>query len=240
MWPHCDVRTMDEWWTYRPSDLLMFSPSIYWRLFESLNRSAWPMALSAVALGAVIWAAPHRSHTGGLGATGLARWAALLMAGCWLFVAWAFFWQRFAPVYSAAPVFAALFAVQAAGWALLAASPGLRWAQRSRRTAFGLFLAGWALVGHPVLALVLGRPLWQAEWFGLAPDPTVLGGLALLLLLDLSRFRASRMLGRMLWAMSLVWCAISSLTLWTLGEWQGLVVLALGLLALGAGTLRHR
>ena len=231
---------MDEWWTYRPSDLLMFSPSIYWRLFESLNRTAWPMVLLAAALGSVIWAARRRSHTGGLGATGSARFAALLMAGCSLFVAWAFFWQRFAPIYSAAPVFAALFVVQAAGWALLAANPGLRWAQRSRRTAFGLFLAGWALVGHPVLALVFGRPLWQAEWFGLAPDPTVLGGLALLLMLDLSRFRASRVLGWALWILSLSWCAISSLSLWTMGEWQGLVVLALGLLALGAGTLRHR
>ena len=40
--------------------------------------------------------------------------------------------------------------------------------------------------------------------------------------------------------MSLLWCAISSLSLWTMGEWQGLVVLALGLLALGAGALRHR
>ena len=231
---------MDEWWTYRPSDFLMFSPSIYWRLFESLNRSSWPLAVLAVALGVVAWAAGRRAQTGGAEASGSARWAALLLAGCCLYVAWAFFWQRFAPIYSAAPVFAALFALMAAGWALLAASPGVRWAPRSQCTQLGVCLAGWAFIGHPLLAQVFGRPLWQAEWFGLAPDPTVLAGLALWLLLDVSRFRASRRLGRALGALMLCWVAISSLSLWTLGEWQWLVVLLAGLLALAAAMQRHR
>jgi len=103
-----------------------------------------------------------------------------------------------------------------------------------------VLLAGWAFFGYPVLAPVFGRSLWQAEWYGLAPDPTVLGGLALLLMLDLSRHRTSHILFWALWLVSLLWYAISSLTLWTLDEWQGLVVLTLGLLALTAGTLRHR
>lgn len=231
---------MNEWWTYRPADLLMFSPTIYWRLFESINRFAWPMAVLAVVLGLVIWAARHRVHTENLGASASARSAALLMAGYCLFVVWAFFWQRFAPINSAAPAFAALFAFQAACWAVLAASPGVRWAPRSRRTGFGAFLAGWAVLGHPALALVSGRSVWQTEWFGLAPDPTVLGGLALLLMLDLSRFRAFRMLGRALWAVLLCWCAITCLTLWTLGEWQALVVLAFGLLAVFASRCERR
>jgi hypothetical protein len=233
---------MDEWWSYRPSDLLMFSPSIYWRLFESLNRVAWPLAAVwlAVALGSVACWALRRRRAGNPDGAASARAALVLMAGCWLFVAWAFFWQRFAPIYSAAPVFAALFTLQAAGWALLAASPGVRWARRSRRTEIGVALAGWTLFGQPALAWWFGRPLWQAEWFGLAPDPTALGGLALLLMLDLSRHRASRVLGRALWVWPLLWCAVTSLSLWTLGEWQALLVLALGLLALGAGTLRQR
>lgn len=231
---------MDEWWTYRPSDFLMFSPSIYWRLFESLNRFGWPLALLAVTVVSVIWAARRRAHTKGAEETGSVRLAALLLAGCCLLVAWAYFWQRFTPIYSAAPVFAALFALKAAGWVLLAASPGVRWAPRGLGSEIGVWLAGWALIGHPLLALVFGRPLWQAEWFGLAPDPTVLGGLALLLMVDTTQLRTSRLIGRALWVVSLSWCAISSLSLWTLGERQGLVLLTLGLLALGAGTLRHR
>ncbi len=233
---------MDEWWTYRPSDLLMFSPSIYWRLFESLNRFAWPLvaALLTLALGSLAWWAFRRRRTGQHPSAGSARAALVLMAGCWLFVAWAFFWQRFAPIYSAAPVFAALFTLQAAGWALLAAAPGVRWARWSPRTGMGAALAGWALLGQPALAWLFGRPLWHAEWFGLAPEPTALGGLALLLMLDLSGHRASRLLGRALWVWPLSWCAIASLSLWTLGESQAMVVLALGLLALGAGALRQR
>ncbi|MGC4368011.1 DUF6064 family protein [Hydrogenophaga sp. R2] len=231
---------MDEWWTYRPSDFLMFSPPIYWRLFESLNRTGWPLAILAVTLGLVAWVTRRRARTSGIEATGSARLTALLMAGCCLYVAWAFFWQRFAPIYSAAPAFAALFALKAAVWALLGASPGVSWAPRSYRTEFGVLLAIWAFVGHPVLALIFGRSLWQAEWFGLAPDPTVLGGLALLLMLDLSRCRASQVLFWTLWVVSLLWCAISSLTLWTLEERQGLILLTLGLLALSAGALRRR
>lgn len=229
---------MDEWWTYRPADLLMFSPAIYWRLFESLNRVAWPLA--AVLGLVVLWAGQRRWRSGQPGGPGSARLALVLLASCWLLVAWAFFWQRLAPIYPAASVLAALFAAQAAGWALLAASPGLRWAPRSRRTDIGLLLAAWALVGQPALALVAGRPGWQAEWFGLAPDPTALGSLGLLLMLDVSRQGAARVLGRALWAGPLLWCAATSLSLWTMGEPQALVVLALGLLALGAGALRPR
>jgi uncharacterized membrane protein len=233
---------MDEWWTYRPSDLLMFSPSVYWRLFESLNRFAWPLVafLMTLALGSVAWWTFRRRSTDQPPGASSARAALVLMAGCWLFVAWAFFWQRFAPVYSAAPVFSAFFTLQSSGWALLAVAPGVRWARWSRRTLMGVVLAGWAVFGQPALAWVFGRQLWQAEWFGLAPDPTALGGLALLLMLDLSQHRASRVLGRLLWIWPLCWCAITSLTLWTLGEWQALGVLALGVLALGAGALRQR
>lgn len=229
---------MDEWWTYRPADLLMFSPAIYWRLFESLNRVAWPLV--ALWWLVALWAVLGRWRSGLPGGPGSVRWALVLMAGGWLFVAWAFFWQRLAPIHPAAPALAALFAVQAAGWALLAACPGLHWARRSRRTDIGMLLAGWALVGQPALALVAGRPVWQAEWFGLAPDPTALGGLGLLLMLDVSRRRAALVIGRALWVWPLLWCAATSLSLWTLGEPQALVVLALGLLALAAGAQRPR
>ena len=33
---------MSEWWTYRPSDFLMFAPRTYWRLFELHNEAWWP------------------------------------------------------------------------------------------------------------------------------------------------------------------------------------------------------
>ncbi len=259
---------MDAWWSYRPSDLLMFSPAIYWRLFESLNRQAWPFGVALLVAGVGIgwWCARTAAcvRAGALPAAHAdlarnltlaqaasaqrlkfaravsARGAVALMALAWLWVAWAFFWQRFAPINTAAEAFASVFLVQAFGFGLLALSPGVRWAPALKaRTRIGVALGVWALIGHPTLAWVFGRPGIQAEWFGLAPDPSAIGALALLLLLD-APSPLSRVLWRALWILPLVWCAITSLTLWTLGEAQAWVVLALAGVALGAVALGRR
>ena len=236
---------MDAWWSYRPSDLLMFSPAIYWRLFESLNRQAWPFAVALLVAGVGIgwWWARTAARTDAGSARSWAfayavsaRGAVALMALTWFWVTWAFFWQRFAPINTAAEVFTWMFFVQGLGLMGLALSPGLRWAPvRHGCTWVGLVLGAWALIGHPALAWVFGRPGIQAEWFGLAPDPSAIGALALLLLLD-----APGPLRRALWILPLVWCAITSLTLWTLGEAQAWVVLALAGVALGAVALGRR
>ena len=36
-----------EWWTYSLSDLLLFSPRTYYRLFELYNEAVWPMHVAA-------------------------------------------------------------------------------------------------------------------------------------------------------------------------------------------------
>ena len=76
-----------------------------------------------------------------------------------------------------------------------------------------------------------GRPWTQAEVFGLAPDPTAIGTLGWLLLLQGCRDSARGLL-RTLWLVPLAWCAISAATLATMGEWQALVPLVAPLLAL--------
>lgn len=233
---------MDAWWTYRPADFLMFSPTIYWRLFESLNRHAWPWAVlllvSTVWLG--LWCVRARSpHCRDRADPVSARGVAALMALAWLGVGWAYFWQRFASISTAAETFALAFVGQALGLALLALSPGLRWAAAlSLRTGIALALGLWALLGHPALAVAFNRPMAQAEWLGLAPDPTVVATLALLLLLDAPRHGFTRGLQRALWLVPLLWCAITGVTLWTLGEAQAVVMALLALLAAGAGLLR--
>ncbi len=232
---------MDAWWTYRPADLLMFSPSIYWRLFESLNRQVWPWALALLAAAAVLgvwWVRSGWVHRLNRAHPATARAAVALMVFAWAGVAWVFFWQRFAPVSTAGETFALGFVGQAMGLALLALSPGLRWATSlSLRTGIGLALAAWVLVGHPALAAVFDRPMAQAEWSGLAPDPTALATLAVLLLLDAPKHGFTHGLQRALWVVPLLWCAITSVTLWTLNEPQAVVMALLALLAAGAGML---
>lgn len=223
---------MSEWWTYRPSDFLMFSPRIYWRLFASINEAWWPLPLVAPALalllGLWIW---RRGSAASLRA-GLAASAA---AGA--LVAWAFLWQRFAPIQWVAEAYAWGFGVLAAGLLLATAMPSIEPVSRGLRRQVAAALGLWALLGQPLLAALNGRPWLQAEVWGLAPDPTAIGTLAMALLLQARQpaTRGPQWLPwglRLLWLGPLLWCAISAATLATMGEAQALVPLA----AIGAAA----
>jgi hypothetical protein len=167
---------MSEWSTYTLSDFLMYAPRTYWRLVELYNRHVWPLQLPLLAAAmAALWLTatrPARSF----------RWIALALAATWLWVGWAFLWQRYASINWAASYVAIAFGVQA----LLLA--GMAW--RSRQPAappgpgargLGALLAAAGLL-YPLLSPALGRPWVQAEVLGMAPEPTALFTLGLLLL----------------------------------------------------------
>ena len=98
---------MSEWWTYTLSDFLLFSPRTYYRLLELYNLAIWPAQLAGVAIGFAIVALAAREAT-----LRGARIVAGLLAACWLWIAWAFHYQRYAQINWAAPWFAAAFALQ--------------------------------------------------------------------------------------------------------------------------------
>ncbi|MNC51971.1 hypothetical protein D3C75_1012900 [compost metagenome] len=67
----------------------------------------------------------------------------------------------------------------------------------------------FALLGFPLLGPLLGRSWTQAEVFGMAPDPTALATLGVLLLAG----------GRPawgLWPLPVAWCLVSGTTLWAM------------------------
>ncbi|MBA4328313.1 MAG: hypothetical protein C0428_08810 [Polaromonas sp.] len=167
---------MSEWWTYTLSDFLMFSPRTYWRLVELYNRDFWPLQLPLFAAGlAAVWLASVRRAPA-------FRWIAFGLAATWLWVGWAFLWQRYASINWAATYVAIAFAVQAlllAGLALRsgqAASPP----SKAARGVGGLLAAAGLL--YPLSGLALGRPWLQSEVVGMMPEPTALLTLGLLLL----------------------------------------------------------
>ena len=220
---------MSDWWTYRPSDFLMFAPETYWRQFELHNTALWPFQLLPPAI-LLAWVVamvrgPAQRHETVL------RWGVAGLAVCWGFVAWALLWQRYAPINWAAQAFALLFAAQSLALLGLAARSNLQTTPPSGRRVFALTLLAWATLAHPLLALAFGRPLIQAELFGTAPDPTALATLGWLLLAE-ARSRSGRGLLWTLQAMALVWCAISAATLWTMGSAQGWVLLVAAVLTL--------
>lgn len=215
---------MSEWWTYRPSDFLMFAPRTYWRLFELHNEAWWPLQPLWVLVGlAGLWWARRRGLAAlRAGAAGLAAASA--------FVAVAFLLPRYAPINWAASGFALVFVAQALGLAALATRADLQAAPSSLRGRTGALLSGWALLGHPLLAPAFGRPWMQGEFFGLSPDPTAIATIGFLLRLSAAG-PFTRWMLRWSWTLAMAWCAVSIATLWTMGSAQGWVVLAAALVA---------
>lgn len=195
---------MSEWWTYRPSDFLMFSARTYYRLFERYNADVWPVQLLAICLGLAMVVAWWQ------GRAWAPRAAFALLGLAWLWVAWGFHWQRFASINWAATWYAAVFAIE--GLLLLAWSvskPAI--ARRGRRMGFALMLV--SLLALPATGMALGLPWQQAAVLGLAPDPTALGTLGALLSTQTTRPWLPRWL---LWPIPLLWCVIAGLTLATM------------------------
>ena len=216
---------MTEWWSYSLRDLLMFSPRTYYRLFELYNIELWPLQLFALALGLVIlllWR--RRSEMAG-------RALAAILALCWLWVAWAYHWQRYASINWAAHYYAPAFTLESLlllwlgvlrGRFTIAPAGGVR--QR-----IGLVLFVLALLCFPLVGPLLGRSWSQAEIFGMAPDPTALATLGILLLSGV----------RPLWwlfPIPLAWCLISGATLWAMDSPDYMIAPLVALLAIGVAV----
>jgi len=219
---------MSEWWTYRPVDFLMFEPRIYWRLFELHNTAWWPAPVLLVTIGSVALAQLWRHRAAP--AAWLRGVAAALALG-WVFSGWAFVAYRYAPINWAAEALAPACAVPAVALAALALRQGPMRDRIPARFGVGLLLMLWALAGHPLLTLVFGRPLLQAEVSLLAPDPTAVATMGWLLAAK-SGAPQVRWWRIVAWAAAVGWCAVSAVTLWTMGSAQGWVMAALPLVAL--------
>ena len=212
---------MSEWWTYRAEDFLLFSPRVYWRMFESHNAALWPLHVVTLAAGlAIVLFIAWRPGT-------RARWIALILAMLWIFVSWSFLWNRYATINWAAAYLAPAFFIE--GVLLLVASllNALTFDWRRPAGWIGYLLLGFALAGQPLLAPMQGRGWASSEVFGIAPDPTVIATLGILLL-------ARGRLVRLLLPIPLLWCLLSGLTLQTMGELQAWVPAAALALAVAA------
>jgi hypothetical protein len=211
---------MSEWWTYSLSDFLLFSPRTYYRLFELYNLAVWPWHIVPIMLGLAVLALWLR------GGPWQGRTVAVILAACWLFVAWAYLLARYDTINWAASYFAAGFALEA----LLLVWTGLIRDQLPLRPGWdlagtaGLYLFVFALFAWPLIGPVVGRPWLQVEVFGVAPDPTVVATLGVLVAADRTRWE--------LLVIPLLWCAISGATLWIMQSPDAWLMPAAALLAL--------
>ncbi len=196
---------MEEWWTYTFSDLLLFSPRTYYRMLERHNEAVWPVQILTLGLGlGISGLLRHSTHRQG-------RIISAIVAVLWAWVGWSFLQQRYATINWAATYFAWLFAIEVLLLVWIGVIKG-RLRYRVNRDAAGrlgaaLFIL--TLAFYPMLARLAGRPWHQAEIFGIAPDPTVLASLGLLLLVE----------ERPRWQLLVIptlWCSITGATLWAM------------------------
>ncbi|MDX2318202.1 MAG: DUF6064 family protein [Hyphomicrobiaceae bacterium] len=217
---------MSQWWTYLPADLLMFSPETYYRLFELYNADVWPTQVMALGAGLGIATLMVR----GLHRRG--RAVATLLATVWLAVAWGYFFERYATINLAAPYFAWGFAAQA----FLIAVSGVLLGRLTFDDAkaltgkAGIALFIFALLIQPSIGPLIGREWSGVELFGLAPDPTVLGTLGVLLAADRVRWE--------LFIIPILWCAITGAILWVMKSPEALLMPLAGLSVLILATYR--
>lgn len=219
---------MSEWWTYSLRDLLLFSPQTYYRQFELHNAEWWPLPLITLALGLTLPLLLRRGNapTGRLVVTALAL--------IWLWVAWAFHWQRYAAINLAGGYFALAFTAEALLLLWLAMTRGVLQIDSVSKpryyAGFGVLL--YALLVHPLIGPLQGRSLAQAEAFGMTPDPTALATLGILLLAG----------GRRFWLLApipLLWCLLSGATLWAMDATDFFILPLAALLVIGfAATSR--
>jgi len=197
---------MSEWWTYHLSSFVLFSPRSYLRLLERYNDDVRPLQLvtMAAAIAIVLWARSRRSWP--------SRAIPLALASMWLLVALAFHVRRYATINWAAQYFAIAFVAEALVLAWVGTVRGrLRFGvHRSLQQRAAYVIVAAALAGVPLAEWLAGREWRQLEWFGVAPDPTVIGTLGMLLLASHKPPWATLVI-------PLLWCGVNGAFQWALG-----------------------
>ena len=194
---------MGEWASYRLSDFILFSESVYYRQFELYNQAIWPLHSMAIIFALLIvyalWKKPAWAG----------RVITALLVMSWIWVAWAFLYERFYQIHVVADGYALGFVLQAG----LMTRHGIiknrlvEFVNSPFRKSLGVGLLCIALVIYPFIAYISGRNWMQFEMFALAPDPTVLVTLAILFM-----YRTPKVL----YVIPMLWGLISGMTLFVM------------------------
>jgi hypothetical protein len=222
-----------------PARLLSFSPEAYAALFEAYNRAVWPVPIAAAALGLMALGLAWRPVPGG------GRWIGAVLAAFWAWNGILYHGVFFAEINFLAPAFGGLFVLQALllGWTAARGRIPARGIKHCAPTGAGgvlvfrfrpdlagrtgLALALAALAGYPLLGLLAGHDLARQALFGIAPAPTVVFTLGLLL-------AAEGRAARPLLAVPLLWALVGGLLAGVLGAPEDLLLLLAAFAAGGA------
>jgi Family of unknown function (DUF6064) len=147
-------------------------------VFSAYNMAIWPFQIVAYGLGLVAVAAVFMPRPV------LVRLAFAALAILWVFIGIGYHLMFFAKINPIAPVFGTLFVVQAVLFAASALWPGdvrLQFGSDLRSSA-GLVAVVYAVAIYPLLGLWAGHGFMAGPMFGVAPCPTTIFTIGLLLM----------------------------------------------------------
>lgn len=208
---------------------LPFTRDQFFQVFSRYNEGVMPLQVGLFLLGlsafsALVVRRGHRSD----------RVVSAILAGLWAWMGVVYHLLYFTPVNPGARLFGAVFIAQAALFAWTGAVRGRlafdgegRW----RRIA-GHGLIAYALVGYPLLSLMLGREFPETPTFGL-PCPTTIFTIGMLAFL-------SQPFPRYVFVVPIAWALIGGQAAFLLGVPEDLGLLLAGLAGLWLAFDRPR
>ena len=152
-------------------------------MFELYNQAVWPLHIFVVFFSfLIVYALWKKTAWSG-------RLVASLLVIGWLWVAFAFLYQRFYQIHIVANWYACGFIVQALliFWYGVFKDQFISKVESRVSEITGLGLLFLSLIFYPVLAFISGRGWLQSEMFLLTPDPTALATIAILVLYKLPK-----------------------------------------------------
>lgn len=198
-----------------------FTADQFFAVFAAYNQALWPLPVAAYLAGlcaVAVLLRPSRVSAGVIAGVLALFWA---VNGLGYHLSW------FAGINPAARLFSAAFVLQALLLALAPlAAPSLRFELRAdARSALGIAMVGYAMVLYPVLGSLAGH-VWPAvPVFGIAPCPTTIFTIGLLLL-------APWRIARWLLVVPVMWSAVGGSAAVLLGVPQDFGLFAAGLAVL--------
>lgn len=158
--------------------MLPFTREVYFRLFEHYNAAIWPAQIVAYGLGLLLILLVLKPRRGG------DRAIAVILAASWVWMGVVFHVMYFATINWAAWAFGAFFVVEGLLFAWTGALRG-RLQFRFAANAFAwiaLGLAAFSMAVYPFIGSLTDHGWPRAPMFGVAPAPTTLFTLGMLLL----------------------------------------------------------
>jgi len=201
--------------------MLPYSAEVLYALYGQYNQAIWPIQILFLVFAGVILALTlHPWRQAG-------RVVGVILVLAWLWAAIGFHWQHFSLINFSAGIYTALFAIQALliAWTWVARGGTSFRLDRDASGAVAVTVIICALVLYPALDWLSGYSWPQWRLFGVAPGPTMLFTLGIMLL---AKPRAHPVLA----AIPLLWLFIEAWSAWVLGMPQDLLPLVVAGIAL--------